>query len=476
MRNPIYNDDFENYLQQKAEQHRMYPADQVWRNIQEQLHGKKQWPALPFISICIIAALVITTLLLTPADPMLRAGNAEPQQKTAVLNVPGPLLETLSPTLLTQESLKRAKGYPQATQVDENLFASTTNTPEQIITTVTPSPEAEAIAPKESNNLLAKGNTRIQTNTLVTAQPLVLQSAATPNNNTAADTEANTLVTAENRKNDEPQVNNDIRQSTLEESKQAELMAAPPVVAPRKTSRFEYHLYVTPAASYRRLVDEKNKAPQAYFASPMAVIYNSDVNKVVKQSPALGLEAGFAIGYKINPQFTIRGGIQYNMRQYNIETYGINYEPAFIVLNGRNERVLNTFPMMPGIKSNYVTTLKNKTSEISIPLGIDWKSTPNRKFSFGATASIQPTYSLNNTSYIITTDYKNYADGSALARKWNINTSFDAYVSYQWNDGLRWQIGPQFRYQQLSSLNTGYPIREYLLDYGIKIGVTKSFR
>ena len=64
MRDPMYHDDFEHYLQEQVKQHRMYPSDQIWRNIQDNLHGEKRWPALTFISIFIISALTITTLVI----------------------------------------------------------------------------------------------------------------------------------------------------------------------------------------------------------------------------------------------------------------------------------------------------------------------------------------------------------------------------------------------------------------------------
>src|SRR6476469_453706 len=68
MRTPLYNDELENFLQQQADDHRMYPSDKLWRNIQLTLHGETRWPALTYISIFIIAALVVTTLLMKPEE------------------------------------------------------------------------------------------------------------------------------------------------------------------------------------------------------------------------------------------------------------------------------------------------------------------------------------------------------------------------------------------------------------------------
>ena len=56
-----------------------------------------------------------------------------------------------------------------------------------------------------------------------------------------------------------------------------------------------------------------------------------------------------------------------------------------------------------------------------------------------------------------------------------MNAGAEAYRSYNHN-GVKWQVGPQFRYQLFSSYNKAYPIKEYLMEYGIKVGITKTIR
>ena len=59
----MYQDEFEQFLQDEVKQHRMYPSDHIWKNIRTELHGNKAWPALTFISLFIITALTVSTLL-----------------------------------------------------------------------------------------------------------------------------------------------------------------------------------------------------------------------------------------------------------------------------------------------------------------------------------------------------------------------------------------------------------------------------
>jgi hypothetical protein len=77
---------------------------------------------------------------------------------------------------------------------------------------------------------------------------------------------------------------------------------------------------------------------------------------------------------------------------------------------------------------------------------------------------------LSNKSYLLSTDYKNYAEVPSLMRKWNLNTGFEVFAGYT-TKKLEWRIGPQVRYQTLSSFKDKYPVREHLFDFGLKVGV-----
>jgi hypothetical protein len=52
-----------------------------------------------------------------------------------------------------------------------------------------------------------------------------------------------------------------------------------------------------------------------------------------------------------------------------------------------------------------------------------------------------------------------------------MNTSFETFVSYK-SGNVRWQIGPQVRYQLRSSFDKRYPFKENLFDFGLKVGIT----
>ena len=77
--------------------------------------------------------------------------------------------------------------------------------------------------------------------------------------------------------------------------------------------------------------------------------------------------------------------------------------------------------------------------------------------------------------YIISTDYKYYTNGESLFRKWNVNSAISANISYKLKNTTLY-IGPQVRYQHLPTYVDKYPIKEYRVDYGVKLGIIKSIR
>ena len=71
--------------------------------------------------------------------------------------------------------------------------------------------------------------------------------------------------------------------------------------------------------------------------------------------------------------------------------------------------------------------------------------------------------------------YKYYANGESLFRKWNVNSALSADFSYKLKNTTLY-VGPQIRYQHLPTYVDKYPIKEYRVDYGIRVGVIKSLR
>ena len=117
--------------------------------------------------------------------------------------------------------------------------------------------------------------------------------------------------------------------------------------------------------------------------------------------------------------------------------------------------------------------LDNKSFQVALPVGVQWDIIKGKQFGISAEATVQPTYSFNSNVFLLSTDFKNYTDGNDFVRRWNINTSAGIHVNFKSGSNL-WQLGPQIRYQHLPTYTNRYPIKEYLMDYGIRLAFTKQ--
>ncbi|MGI8950736.1 MAG: outer membrane beta-barrel protein [Chitinophagaceae bacterium] len=488
MRSPLYNDDFENYLQQQVKQHRMYPSDRIWRSIQNTLHGEFRWPALTIISIFIIATLTVGTILIKPNDKLLNKTYHSaifPLNKTVVekqnVIASQALEQHISPDNITQKTLAAVSNklnIENSINAISQLTSSTASPADNVINSLALSSNNTIHSSSNTQNFISENEQKNEFDFYSTT-------------NSPSENKNDEEVTGNNIVSLTPPLfihtikfsgRKKINSVSLSLYDNSNVWRSFPITnqpaKQMKTSKFVYQVYVTPSASYRRLVDDKSgQVPQSFIpAIPAEATYNIDVNQVVRHRPALGMEVGFAIGYKLTKQITLKTGLQYNMRQYDIDAYGYKNEPASVALvSNSGPDTLNTFSTYTNYPGSYPITLKNRYYEISMPVGVDWRILNSGKFSLVVAASVQPTYTFDKQPFIITSDYKNYADGSSLMRKWNINTNLETYFSYKMN-GYALQIGPQFRYQQLPTLSSQYPIREYLLDYGIKVGFSKAIK
>lgn len=220
-----------------------------------------------------------------------------------------------------------------------------------------------------------------------------------------------------------------------------------------KNKRFSLQTYFSPAVSYRKLNDNR-------------------IEKIVPHKPALGFELGVTSKYRVTAKTKLRAGIQFNVNRYEIKTFDSYAQLATIRLSdhGKDDvrTIKTTYNNFSGYKSNW---LQNFYFQVSAPVGIELKLRGDDKVQFGIASTIQPTYLLSDKAYVISTDYKNYTRLPDLVRKWNVNTNFETFVAYS-TGHLNWQVGPQVRYQILSSYLKKYPVKENLFDFGLKVGLS----
>ncbi|HEY1022537.1 MAG TPA: hypothetical protein VGE06_09480, partial [Flavisolibacter sp.] len=245
-----------------------------------------------------------------------------------------------------------------------------------------------------------------------------------------------------------------------------------------KRKRFQTQFHFAPTISYRKLTENKSYLRNAQQPSSInyAALYSS-VNNMVTHKPDLGFELGITEKYSVSQKVRVRAGLQFNVNRYDIKAFQAPYAVATIALNNRRTarvdsvRTTSSYSNVDVTRNNRGSWLQNFSFQASAPVGIEVSLKGNEKMQFGIAGTVQPTYVLGDRSYMITTDYKRYTQVPWMLRRWNVNTSFETFVLY--NTGkTTWQVGPQVRYQLLSSFIANYPVKENLFDFGLKIGIS----
>lgn len=446
----FYTDEFERLIRQKADQYKMYPSDHVWKGVYKALHGRRRW-YMAGLGVLFLGISVFT------ADYVL---NNKTEKLTANLQ---PNLDAIQ----------------QAT-VLSNPFASATSNPRSGNSSraYVSSPDNAAITPAVP---LTRKNQLFQITNLADDRKLnsdaisSLAPTSDINSNpvkTNAQSDLSLAITqVADAASESANIKHDQQVNWLQEYAMYKL-------APGKQKKLAWLLYFSPTVNYRKLTGNgSGYYPASEIQSvPLALSFNGEVDQYVNHKPAFGFELGSSLHFRTSRRLTLKAGVQFNYSQYNIEAYASHPEKATIALNSNyNADTIVSYTSVRNMSGYAQQELSNQYFQISFPVGVEMRLFGNERLQLNVAGTIQPTYLLNRNSYMITTDYKNYTKEPSLVRRWNVNAGVETFVAYH-TGTVRWQLGPQFRYQVLSSYIDRYPIKEYLMEYGFKIGVSKTLK
>jgi|GEM_PF-940528 len=511
MEEEFYKDDFEQFLQKHANNHRMYPGDGIWPAIHKKLHGHKKWPALTIAAIIMLATTIAVTVYFTPGSKIFEVTAQQASLgNNKIINQHGSLSSQPSYGLLKRTSTNTNSTNTNSTNTN-STNTNSTNTNNLVVPTDPPTTfnlvsNNSDIAASIPVDDLAIGTEFASKPTIIKKDPGTIsgviaqqQNVNNITNSTSNINEFNNaeeVITADNAlitlatkeisttkalKNSQNHTSpNDADNSKMvdkfldEHTKKANDID---LVSSRRKEKLSYTIYVTPSASYRRLKEDDILQRNNFQNNgPVALNFVADVNKVVRHRPGVGFETGVGFTYQLSSTLGIRTGLQFNFRQYNIDAYRSPYELTSIALVSNTGvdtiNLLTAYRNNNGISSAEIV---NKFLQVSIPIGIDWQVIGNQKIGLNLAASIQPTYVIKSDPFVLSSNFKNYTRNSNMLRQWNINSSVEAYLTIKTGD-YRWQIGPQVRYQQLPTLKSAYPIHENLVDYGFKVGITRFIK
>jgi hypothetical protein len=244
------------------------------------------------------------------------------------------------------------------------------------------------------------------------------------------------------------------------------------LAASPKHGRTYLQLTLAPTINYRSLggtyVAPEKPVPQT---GPYAQLLNNPQN-LVGTSPAIGFEVGGSILYRVTRNLSLKGGLQFNFNRYPMTAYVAKSSNPMNSTYGYVLDSLNSTANRSVPSGRTAETIDNDYFQVSAPVGFELRVLGNERLQFNIGATVQPSYLLNTNSYMLTENYQDYDKSPSKFRKWNVSGGVEAFLTYRTGD-IRWQVGPEFRYQLFSSYIRQYPITENLKGYGLKIGITK---
>jgi hypothetical protein len=475
-------DDFESFLSEQAEQHRMYPSDRVWSGIRENLHANEKWPSLTFTAILTTALIAITLTIFYPNRALLELPENFGETVMQIDNPPTEIQSALenNDAIAGKVSIYPSKVPVQQVRTALQVAESIIHPVMKMVDEIGQNSEADmqdAISLIEPAKTSANESAGLQND---------LKAINVETEKVSVDVQKDNSLFANlkfpsNNYSIEPPGTEVIKTNTEALSQQAFIKSSlqyqdkPANIKKVKPSRWSMQIYATPSVSYRYLIEDKEKITDP-ASGPVAPHLTTSVNEFVRQQPKLGLEVGGAVLYKLADNFRVKTGLQLNYRQYGIDAFASSFQPAMLTLDRGNS--LDSIVQYTNIsnQAGYKSIqLSNKYLQLAIPVGFDLRMASMQKVEFYVSAASQFTYQIASSSYLLSSDFKNYMKQPDLNRKFNMNAAIEAFASFE-AGGVTWQAGPQIRYQLLPGTKDVYNIQEHLIDYGFKIGVVKNFK
>ncbi len=477
----FYNDDFEDLLREKSDQYKMYPSDKAWNNIYNSVHTRKR----RFIAGM---SLLITGILFIAGKELLLQPNHPASSKLISENISSNKKEdNETPDSVLSASIAAVFSAMKAPATPRRLLSATEkklviNEPEDDFSDV-PLNLAPVIsiytATNIANDISVAKHEIIAENTKNIIADFTVDnnkddvSKSIIHNTTEPVAEETKEVSAENPVIKESNSEDKNDNTWLQHTASYELKNTV------KRGKWNWQVYASPTVNYRTLSggDPYSVPKTGLQYVPIALTHYGSPNDYVNQKPSIGYEVGGSILYRLTRNLTFKTGLQFNYTRYSIKAYtSANSQQATIALNsfyGYNSNIITAYSNIQNFGGNSQKNLYNHYYQISIPVGFELRILGNEKLQLNIAANVQPTYLINRNSYLLTTDYSDYTKAPSLYRRWNFNGGAELFISYKIG-GFRWQIGPQLRYQLLSTYTDQYPIKENLKAYGLKIGVSKT--
>jgi len=422
-----HNDNFEHFLREATENFKMRPSVRVWNSIYNNIHPSKKSP-----SAAALLVFIISFFILNLNNSIVSHQSISIENKNAIL---------INKNQVHNHSNK-IEG-PDVYKKQHLIFASSA--------------------------FIAKKKIEIKTNSIISTPPTV------ENNNAIVFSNLSTAPLILDNHLQEQFNHLTIGTENKENSKGQKTFVIP--AKNNNESELSYQLYATSSVGYSNSF--KNEGSEISNPSTNHLQSVNDINRTLRYMPEYNLEAGGAFLVNVTSSLRLKAGMQLNYTNYKLTNEESNSEIANSESNNsiiNNTAQANEIQLLNSDMNSEFKKFNSSTYQISIPLGTELELIGNHQLKWFAGATIQPSYLVGGYPGQNTNEMKSYLTeyGSSF-RKWNVNTSFETFLSYKLPNGSRINAGPQFRYQLFSSYESKYLYNEKQYNIGLKLGISRNF-
>ena len=239
----------------------------------------------------------------------------------------------------------------------------------------------------------------------------------------------------------------------------------------KKNNRIEWTFYVNPAIS--NVSFNKRTIQPSSNNSSMVVLSGQPSFKLVHNS-RFGFQTGAEMSLKIAKKFKFITGINLSYSGYNNVSNLVHPTFATLLLNDNQGGTYSKSYITHygnGQSQDHIN-LVNYSVEASIPLGVQYNIWGNEKIKIDVTSLLEPSVVLKDNAYLISSDGRYYVNDPLLVRRTNMAGNLGSYITFI-GKKIKWHLGPDIRYQLFSTYKNIYPTQEHLINYGIRIGISK---
>lgn len=500
MERKFFLNDFEESLRDHADQFKMIPSKKVWHGIYNDLHPGRRWPSIT-ISLLLVSTLVGIGYLNSSNSVKLAKANAE---KVTVSNLPGKIKaidkDNLPQRYLVNKNFRKITGsnvsrnqnsvpksmgklvlMDQANPQRHKAGQSPVNISNYNNAGILPSPKNiknQAVSPTVDPNYLAQRSTQPIGSLDGKLQNYFNNDLPASGNLTDANTPGSVVETAQdnsilNTSGNQFDARKKIINIEMSNGSSPDEARKSPRLHKKKNDKVNWVYFAAPVINTVNLNGQALKpANPSTFSIAMASIQKP--NKVL-HNPSLGLEAGAQMNYMIVDRLQLTTGIHLTYSGYKIISNEVHPTFATLILkdpSSGSEFYRSYITHYGDGTGQTAVTLRNYSWQLSVPLGMQYELGGSDKIRFSACANMEPSLVIKSNAYMLSSDGRNYVNDPSLLRKWNLASNFDAFMSFRAGK-FRWNIGPNVRYQWLSTYQKTYTVKEHLIDYGIRIGISK---